>query len=365
MNRMAWVGAAAVAAMMVPAVAVAEDVNPGPALDAAVAVLAGAPHQSNLEFGVRATLGTETQDTRISIADVVQDTTHFRGTVTAGGKVTRYVGVDGKLYETVPGERTVVKPGVAGGEWTGVVPTSFQRLPKSSSLTSWVVVAGETAPRTRYRATLVPDVARTMFGELMGTDTEAKAITAAARFSRSTVDVVLDATNGQLVETDVDLDVAISKDVVGPILGVSADKAPALTMSIRSKFTPKKVGYAVAPIVAPKGAITEAQAASDAKARSLLRNSAIALESHYADNQSFAGATPATLAKIEPTIKWRAIPTALTSKSQVQLTLSSRRDGYSLRTKSASGATFIYVRDALARVKRICRLPNGTSCGKW
>lgn len=176
---------------------------------------------------------------------------------------------------------------------------------------------------------------------------------------------MIDPTGPRLVTTLVDLDATVPKETVATVLGVDATKATEMVFSFRTKFVPSKVGYAVAPIVVPAGAITPAQAKADTEARSVLRNAAVAMEVHFSDNQSFTGATPQHLRTLDPKIAWKSLPVALAAQKQVQVIVNVAKTGYTLRTKSASGAMFIYVRDATGVVKRICRLPGGASCGTW
>jgi len=111
--------------------------------------------------------------------------------------------------------------------------------------------------------------------------------------------------------------------------------------------------------------------AQDSNAKSLLRNSAIALESYFSENQSFdtvggTAGTPLTVADlegIEPNIRWSigagAYNTAgsLTKDDEVavepvQLAGSTPNNGYNLYTTSASGNAFTYVRDEDAKVAK-------------
>jgi type IV pilus assembly protein PilA len=96
--------------------------------------------------------------------------------------------------------------------------------------------------------------------------------------------------------------------------------------------------------------------AQDANAKSLLRNSAIAMESYYSDNQSFdfatiggVGATVATeMVKVEPNITWQA-GVAAAAQNQVQVLVNAAFDAYALNTVSKSGTAYSYVRDYQAK----------------
>ncbi len=125
--------------------------------------------------------------------------------------------------------------------------------------------------------------------------------------------------------------------------------------------------------------------AQDSNAKSLLRNSAIALESFYSENQDFsvpgasvAALTSADLAAIEPNIVWAtgtAAPTYATAANvqakedevYVQAmngTATVAPDSYNLYTISAANRGFTYVRDVDAQVDR-CKSDGAFSitCG--
>lgn len=348
-------------------------VDPGSAtamLDAAAIALRSASHQSTLEFGARATFGGKTTSYRVTVADALASATDARGTssevLDGDATVLRYVVKGDRIYQSKAGARPVVyTKGQVPYSWVLASPTGFLRMPPTSALSNWVEISGETAPLVRYRATIAPETAKGLFGALLGSESDLASLTAAVRFERAAADVVLDPTGPRLVTTFVDLDATVPKDVVASALGVAPTKATDMTFSFRTKFTPRKVGYAVAPVVVPVGAITPLQAKADAEAHSVLRNAAIAMEVHFSDNQSFVGATPRHLRTLDATIAWKSLPVAFAAQKQVQVIINRARTAYTLRTKSASGATFIYARDPKAAVKRICRLPSGVSCGIW
>ena len=99
--------------------------------------------------------------------------------------------------------------------------------------------------------------------------------------------------------------------------------------------------------------------AQDANAKSLLRNAAIAMESHYSENQDFSttSAAMATAAGVvEPNITWQAAggTAALAKSNQVDIRInnsvaSGSFDRYILSTTSASNVIFSYVRDESAK----------------
>ena len=107
--------------------------------------------------------------------------------------------------------------------------------------------------------------------------------------------------------------------------------------------------------------------AQDANAKSLLRNSAIALESHYSEEQDFTATgavatiiTNANLAAVEPNINWgtpsataaAAGTTPLAKNNDVYVFVPATFDGYSLHTTSASGTIFSYIRDIQAKTSK-------------
>lgn len=86
--------------------------------------------------------------------------------------------------------------------------------------------------------------------------------------------------------------------------------------------------------------------AQDVAAKSLLRSGAIALESYYTDNQTFAGATPALIADHEQNIAWVTTP-AQAIHNEVQITTFGPvgfEDSYVLASASRSGTVFSWLR---------------------
>ncbi len=109
--------------------------------------------------------------------------------------------------------------------------------------------------------------------------------------------------------------------------------------------------------------------AQDSNAKSLLRNGAIAMESYYSEYQDFsytthgvpAGTVATEMVKIEPNMKWSAgnVWTGIDAKDDeiaVEVTNGATAgvtsDAYNLRTSSASGRQFAYVRGEDASVKK-------------
>ena len=108
--------------------------------------------------------------------------------------------------------------------------------------------------------------------------------------------------------------------------------------------------------------------AQDANAKSLLRNSAIAMESYYSDNQDFsytthgvpAGTAATEMAKIEPNISWQISGGGTSAKlNQVTVDVNVALDAYALNTVSASGTAYSYVRDYQAKTLK-CKEANAT-----
>ncbi len=106
--------------------------------------------------------------------------------------------------------------------------------------------------------------------------------------------------------------------------------------------------------------------AQDSNAKSLLRNGAIALESHYSEAQSFAVLTDAMLESIEPNMVWDVTATNVdASLDQVGVVISDSvpalDDRYELRTTSKSGKLFSYFRNENAEAFRCRREVSGTA----
>lgn len=108
---------------------------------------------------------------------------------------------------------------------------------------------------------------------------------------------------------------------------------------------------------------------NDAAARSLLATGSRTMESHFAAGGTYAGATPAALAALEPSIGWRTTA-ASAAAAQVRVT-STTATRYTLSTVSRSGTTYTYAHDLGARptVTRSCSpaagcAANGTA-GRW
>ncbi len=106
--------------------------------------------------------------------------------------------------------------------------------------------------------------------------------------------------------------------------------------------------------------------AQDSNAKSLLRNAAIAMESHYSNNESFQGlrtggaaagavdnaSVRAAMNQIEPNIDWLGAGDPVAKDDQVLVALNDANDGYALNTVSQSTNEFSYVRDYQARTAK-------------
>ncbi len=93
--------------------------------------------------------------------------------------------------------------------------------------------------------------------------------------------------------------------------------------------------------------------AEDVSAQSLLQSAALAMESWWSTNQTFAGSATG-MASIEPNIAWTAGGAATAAANQVAVTLGPDQMSYTLVTASNSGVTFAYARDARVQVQRTC-----------
>jgi len=113
--------------------------------------------------------------------------------------------------------------------------------------------------------------------------------------------------------------------------------------------------------------------AQDSNAKSLLRNSAIAMESYYAENQDFGANDAAAIAgaqAVEPNITFQAAAPAAAKSNQVQVVTNriaagvGNEDSYVLTTVSQSGTTFTYERDQNAHVLK-CKTGAGCAGNEW
>lgn len=78
--------------------------------------------------------------------------------------------------------------------------------------------------------------------------------------------------------------------------------------------------------------------AENGAAQALVRAAQTSMETFYADNQSFAPATPVLMAAIEPVISWQTGP-ALATSQQVRIS-GLATNTYTVETQSASGTSY-------------------------
>jgi len=112
--------------------------------------------------------------------------------------------------------------------------------------------------------------------------------------------------------------------------------------------------------------------ANDAAAKSLVRNGATTMEAYFSDGNTYAGATAANLAAVEPNIVWQ---TTAADASQDQVNFGTpTATTYTLSTVSKSGTTFTYAKNLApagggSTVTRSCTPTTGCSAngtaGKW
>jgi hypothetical protein len=92
--------------------------------------------------------------------------------------------------------------------------------------------------------------------------------------------------------------------------------------------------------------------AQDTAAQALLQSAAVAMESWFVTNASFAGSETG-VAALEPNIGW--VPAgAVAAQNQVAVSVGADQASYTLTTTSTSGITLTYVRDPQAQVARSC-----------
>ena len=112
--------------------------------------------------------------------------------------------------------------------------------------------------------------------------------------------------------------------------------------------------------------------ANDAAAKSLVRNGAAAMEAHFSDASTYAGASVAKLRAIEPNIVWQ---TGSANAWQDKIRFATvTATAYTLSTVSRSGTTYTYTKNLFpagggTTVQRTCTPAakckwNGTA-GRW
>lgn len=185
--------------------------------------------------------------------------------------------------------------------------------------------------------------------------------------SPSEVDIWTDAATGALVREQVTLRIQVDvAKAMGKVLrwgsiGIdTVDAAATLDYRPAAIGTPQKVARPVAR--GAESLLPSRETAQDAVAKSLVRNSQSTIESFYIDSQSFVGATPAALGRLERNIRFTS-GLALASRNQVQV-VGLSATGYTLRTRSASGRTYLIRRKTDGNFVRACRIGK-RSCGTW
>jgi type IV pilus assembly protein PilA len=101
------------------------------------------------------------------------------------------------------------------------------------------------------------------------------------------------------------------------------------------------------------------QKAQDTEAKTAVRTAATAMKTFYTDNQTYVGATPAELVKIEPSLaQGQGATLAVTSPTAT---------GYTVDVDSKTGNTFI-VTEANGTITRTCTTAAKAGCpagGTW
>jgi hypothetical protein len=94
----------------------------------------------------------------------------------------------------------------------------------------------------------------------------------------------------------------------------------------------------------------------DADAKAGARTAQTALEVYFTERASYEGATPETLAQIDPTL------------SDYELTINAAAEMYDLTVESTTGNTFTITRDAAGTVTLSCETEGEGECpdgGQW
>lgn len=92
--------------------------------------------------------------------------------------------------------------------------------------------------------------------------------------------------------------------------------------------------------------------AEDAAAKTVLQSASLAMETMFAQTQSFASGA-AGAAAVEPNVNWTNGPGAAAASNQVAV-LAADATSYTIATTSAGGTTFTYVRDAAGMTTKTC-----------
>jgi type IV pilus assembly protein PilA len=102
------------------------------------------------------------------------------------------------------------------------------------------------------------------------------------------------------------------------------------------------------------------QKAQDAEAKTAVRTAATAMKTFYTDNQTYVGATPAELVKIEPSLAQGAGASLASTGLAV--------DAYTVTVTSKTGNKFNVVETSAGTATRTCTTASNAGCpsgGTW
>jgi hypothetical protein len=114
---------------------------------------------------------------------------------------------------------------------------------------------------------------------------------------------------------------------------------------------PSKASVAGAADTASAGLQGNRAAAEGANAEVLLRSASTAMETLFAERQTFDGAL-AALPQVEPNVTWLGAGPADASQNQVAVTAAGT--AYTLSSTTPAGATYVYARDGGGVATRTC-----------
>ena len=346
--------------------------------DAATAPLRTGAHRAVLDVtlsgGLRAAPGSPLESGRTSRTVVRQTIATPRrsiGTLTGMKGTQRIVTLPGIAYLSGGeyGKRTVwARPAQLGFGWMLIDPASpVFRLPSAANLGDISAVPGEPGPFIRLRGAVADDTARTFVrGLQLGKSTrpaDRTAVVDGARFEQRTTDLVIDPSDGHLVETDLRLTIAIDLNLISDW---SQPTTGDVVINITSKYVPSPAGATPIVVRRPSAAtnivVFEGERTQDATAKSLLRNAAIAMLSHYSDTRTYR-VSLAELAKIEPNIRWVVRTAAKSTRNQVEVVWANDH-GFMLATTTGGGKLYTFEQRPNGTAHHGCAL-RGRSCGSW
>lgn len=282
----------------------------------------------------------------------------------------RVVTFDGRVFLTGGeyGRQTVwARSGTIAALWLMLNPADpILRFPRAPQLVGLAAVPGEPGPYVRLRGEIADDAARGMvrrFG--LGKSklpADQNAAVDGARFEHRTIDLVIDPADGHLVETDVQLDIAVDLNLVSDSSETTIGEA---VITLASRFVPSPTAAAII-VRRPSGAINLAAFArgrkQDKNAQSLLRDAAVAVERAHSEHGTYQFPLE-KVARIDPNVNWVTKVAARSTRKQVEFVWGNDR-GYLLATRSATGRLFTYENRIGSSVRRRCTL-KGRSCGTW